>query len=101
ARARAKRALSLHANDQRRAAIEPSRLFARVVVLRPLLAVAHRAQTIGADAAAREVIAHRVGAAFAEREVVFGRADVAGVAFDLEPQLRILLQRRDRLVERA
>ena len=48
----------------------------------------------------RQVVAHGVRAPLAEREVVFGRADVAGVAFDLEPQLRVLLQRLDRLVER-
>ena len=48
-----------------------------------------------------EVLAHRGRAAFAERQVVFGRADVAGVAFDLDLQVRVLLQRAHRFVERA
>ena len=76
--------LLLDAHDERGAAIEAAGLFARVVVLRPLLAVADGAQPVGADAAAGQVVAHRVGAALAERQVVFGRADVAGVAFDLD-----------------
>ena len=33
-----------------------------------------------------EVVAHRGGAPLAERQVVFRRADVAGVPFDLDPQ---------------
>ena len=85
--------LSAQSHHQRRAAIEAARLFARVVELRPLLAVADRAEAVGADAAARQVVADRGGAAFAERQVVLGRADVAGVAFDLDPQRRVLLQR--------
>src|SRR4051812_11170819 len=72
----------LHSHDHGGPAIEAARLFTRVVVLRPFLAVAHDVQPIGADAAARQVVAHRGRPALAEREVVLGRADVAGVAFD-------------------
>jgi hypothetical protein len=82
-------------------AVEPARFLAGVVVLRALLAVAHGAEPIGADAAAREIVAHRVGAPLAERQVVLGRADVAGVPFDLDAQVGVLLQRPDRLVEGA
>src|SRR5215467_7209559 len=65
------------------ATIEAPRLLTRVVVLRPLLAVADRLQAIGADAAAHEIVLHRGGAALAEGEVVLRRADVARVSFDL------------------
>ena len=91
----------LHAHDEGGATVQPARLFAGVVVLRPLLTVADGPQPVGADAAAGEVLADRVGAALAERQVVFRRADVAGVALDLDAQVRVLLQRADRLVERA
>ena len=40
------------------------------------------------DAAADQVVAHRVRAPIAQRQVVFRRADVAGVPFDLDPQRR-------------
>ena len=49
---RVQRVLPLDADDERRAAIQAARLFARVVVLRPLFAVADGVQPIGADAAA-------------------------------------------------
>ena len=56
---------------------------------RPLLTVAHRAQPIGADPAADQVVLHRVRAPIAERQVVFRRPDVAGVPFDFDPQRRV------------
>src|SRR5262245_1394972 len=95
--------LAHESDDQRRSTVEAARLLAGVVVLRTLLAVADGAEPIRADAAADEIVAHRVGAAFAEREVVFRRADVAGVAFDLDADVGVLrpLQRRYRFVERA
>src|SRR5918999_2578932 len=68
----------LHAHEQCGAPVQAARFLARVVVLRPLFAIADRAQAIGADAAAGEVLADRRRTAFAEREVVLGRADVAG-----------------------
>src|SRR4051794_37065600 len=85
-----------HAHGEGGAPVEAPRLFARVVVLRSLLTVAHAAEPVRTDAVAREVVANRVRAALAERQVVFGRADVAGVAFDLDPQARVLAQCRDR-----
>src|SRR5688572_2768580 len=83
------------------AAIEATRLFARVVVPRPLFAVAHRLQAIGAHTVRGQVFAYGGGAAFAEREVVFGRADVAGVAFERQPQRGVFLHRRHGLLEQA
>src|SRR5262245_40632821 len=80
------RLLPLEVDDERRTTVQPASLLAAVVVLRPLLAVADRAQPVGSDAPADQVIAHRVGAAIAERQVVLGRADIARMAFDLEPQ---------------
>ena len=77
--------LLLQPDDHRGAPVQTPRLFAGVVVLRPLLTVADRAQTVGARSPRDdEVVADGVGAALAERQVVFGRADVAGVAFDLD-----------------
>src|SRR6187397_1850913 len=69
-----------HVHDEGGAAIEPARFLACVVVLGPLFTVAHRAEPRRRDATSGEVIAHRVRAMDAKRHVVFGRADVAGVA---------------------
>ena len=77
-------------HDERGATVQSPRLFARVVVLRLLFTVADGLQSRGGDAVLRQVIAHRVGAAFAERQVVFGRADAAGVAFNGQAQRRVL-----------
>src|SRR5262249_46177655 len=88
-------------DDERGAAVEPAGLFARVVVLRALFAEAHRREPVGGDAAANEVVAHRVGAALAEGEVVLRRADVAGVPFDVHADVGVALQHGDRLVGRA
>src|SRR5437868_2663852 len=67
-----------------RAAVEPARFLTAVVVLRPFLTVADRPHPVGRNAAADEVVLHRIRTAIAEREVVLGRADVAGVPFDLD-----------------
>src|SRR6476660_5341454 len=64
------------------ASIEAARLLAAVVVLRPLFAVADGVQSIGADTTADKVLAHRGGSPVAQRQIVLGRADVAGVPFD-------------------
>src|SRR3954454_17352238 len=66
------------------APIQASRFLAAVVVLRPLLTVAHRPQAVGGDTTAHQVVLHGVRATVAEGEVVFGRADAAGVTFDLD-----------------
>src|SRR3954466_3235608 len=66
--------LALQRDSQRGAAVETARLFPGVVVLRPLFTVADGAEAIRTDAAADEIVAHRTGAALAEREVVLGRA---------------------------
>ena len=67
------------AHHERGATVETARFLTRVVVLRPLLAVAHRSKPVGSNTAAREVVLHGISPALAERQVVFGRADVAGV----------------------
>src|SRR5438046_2599007 len=88
-------------DEERGAAIQAPGLFARVVVLRPFLAVAYGREPAGGDTPADEVVAHRIGATLTEGHVVFRRADVARVAFDLDADVGVALQHRDRLVERA
>src|SRR4029453_5182203 len=88
--------LLLDSHEERGAAVEPAGFLARVVVFWTLFTVADRAQSVGADAVLLQVLADRVRTPLAERQVVFGCADVAGVAFDLEPEVRVLLQRSDR-----
>src|SRR5687767_14235955 len=83
------------------ATVQAPRLFARVVMLWPLLAVADRADAVGADPAAHQILAHGAGAPVAERDVVLRRADVAGVSFDLDSRLRILLHRLDGFIQGA
>src|SRR6187200_2592730 len=70
--------LPRNANHHRGSAVEPPSFLAGVVVFRTLFAVAHCAQAIGADAARRQVLADGGCTPLAEREVVLGRADVAG-----------------------
>src|SRR2546426_7030532 len=72
----------LQSHRERRTAIQPSRLLAAVVVLRPFLTVADGLHAVGRDSAVDQILTDCLRAAFAEREVVFGRADVAGVTFD-------------------
>src|SRR5688572_19970015 len=84
---------------QRGASVQATSLFTGVIVLWPLFAVAHRLQAIGADAVRRQVLAHRGRAALAERQVVFSRADVAGVALERQSQRGVLFHRRHRLLK--
>src|SRR4029078_1452239 len=93
--------LLLPPHDELRAPVQAARLFARVVVLGPLFTVAHGAEPVRGHAARRQVVADGGAAALAEAEVVLGGADAAGVAFDLEPQRRVVPHRADRLVEDA
>src|SRR5215218_8149281 len=51
---------------------------------RPLLAVGDRADAGSWDAASGKIVAHHLGAAAAEREIVFARAALVGVALDQE-----------------
>src|SRR5262245_20701444 len=83
--------LLLQTDDQRGPTVEAAGFFARVVMLRTFLAVAHGAEPIGPNATAGEVLTHGVRATIAEREVVLRRADAAGVALDLDAQRGILL----------
>src|SRR6185503_20526257 len=69
---------------------------------RALLAVGDRAHAARRDAARGEIVADRLGAPRAERDVVFARAALVGVAFDRElAVLRILIEPLRLLVERA
>src|SRR5205823_4220482 len=65
----------LDSDDERGSPVEAARLFARVVVLRALLAVAPRFETAGGNAARDEVVADAGRAPLTERQVVLGRAD--------------------------
>src|SRR5260221_14512687 len=69
--------------------VEPARLFAAVVVLGPLFAVADGAEAVGADAAARQVVPHRGRPPLAELHGVFCRGDSARVAFDPDVYLLV------------
>ena len=71
---------------------------------RTLLAVGDRAHAVGLDAARGQIVAHRLGAPGAERDVVFARAALVGMALDREgiavvaaEPLRLLVEGRDRL----
>src|SRR4029077_7541941 len=86
---------------QRRTTIQAARFFTRVLVLRPLLTIADRPEAVFRDAAAHEVVLHSRRAPIAEREVVLGRADVAGVPFDLDPKRRRLAHRANGFVQDA
>src|SRR5262249_41383440 len=66
-------------HGERRATVQAARFLARVVVLRTLFSIADRPQPVGADAAAHQIVLHRVRAPVAQRQVVLGRPDVAGV----------------------
>src|SRR5262245_32606738 len=59
---------------------------------RALLAEGYGLDSACADAVAREVAPHRHGPLRTEREVVFARAALIGVAFDRDPILRILAE---------
>src|SRR3954464_5252028 len=71
---------------------------------RALLAVGDRAHAVRLDTARGQIVAHRLRAPGAERDVVFARAALVGVALDREgiaivlaEPLRLLFERRDRL----
>src|SRR5215207_4613024 len=66
---------------------------------RPLLAVGDRADAGGGDAPRSKIVAHHLGAAAAEREVVFARAALVGVALDQERVARVARQPLGLLVE--
>src|SRR5215475_11120440 len=51
---------------------------------RPLLAVGNRPHAVGIDPARSEIVAHRLGAPGAERDVVFARAAFVRVTLDRE-----------------
>src|SRR5262245_23058055 len=84
-------------HGQRGAPVQPPSFLARVVVLRPLFAVAHCSESVGADPAAGQVVTNRSRTTLAKREVVLGRADVAGVTLDHEAQRAVGLHRGDGL----
>ena len=89
----------LQAHDERGAAVEPARFLAGVVVHRALFTKGDGLQPVGADAAAGHVVAHRVGAPFPERLIVFRGADVAGMPLKRETQRIVFVHCRDGLVE--
>src|SRR5215210_5847467 len=81
-------------NDYRevRAAIHRASSGGAVIGNRTLFAVADGAEPSHRDATALEVIAHRVGAALSEGQVVFDGADAVAVAFDGHVEARVGLQ---------
>src|SRR5262245_12725547 len=68
---------------------------------RPLLAVRDGAHAISVDAARDHIVAHRLRAAGAERDIVLARAALVGMTFDGEAVLGIVLQPLHLLVERG
>jgi hypothetical protein len=72
---------------------------------RPLLAVGDGAHALARNAARHQIFAHGLGAASAERDIIFTRAALVGMAFDRESvaivigqPLRLLVERRARLI---
>src|SRR4029079_10977588 len=65
------------------------------------LAVGNRTHAAGLDAARCEIVADCLRAGGAERDVVFARAALVGVAFDREGVVAVLLQPLRLLVERG
>src|SRR4051812_22926150 len=59
---------------------------------RAFLAVAESGDTVGGDAAGGQVVLHRGGAAVAQRQIVFARAALVGVAFDRHADIAVLLE---------
>src|SRR5665811_686683 len=57
---------------------------------RPLLAVGDGAHAVGLDAARDQIIAHALRPAGAQRDVVFARAALVGMAFDGEGILAVV-----------
>src|SRR5665811_1601802 len=66
---------------------------------RPLLAVGDGAHAVGLDAARDQIVARGLGAPCAERDVVFARAALVGVAFDGEGILAVIGEPLRLLVE--
>src|SRR5689334_151977 len=66
---------------------------------RPFLAVRYGPHAVRLDAARDQIIVHRLGAPGAERDVVFARAALVGMALDHEIVLRIGAQPLRLLVE--
>jgi hypothetical protein len=90
-----------YAHHERSAAIEAAGFFTRIVVFGTFFAVAERADSVGANPAAQEIVADGVRATIAECEIVFRRPDVARVAFDLDAHLSVFLQALDEFVQHA
>src|SRR5688572_1553913 len=81
------------------AAVHRASLGSVVVGNRTLFAVADRPQPVRRNAAAGEIVANRVGAPLAEREVVLDGADAVAVAFDRHVERRVRLQLLHGVVE--
>ena len=62
--------------------------------LRPLLAIADGLDAVRIDAVRHEIVAHRVRAPFAERQVVFARAALVAVTLDSDGVVAILAEPR-------
>src|ERR1051325_9120718 len=72
-----------------RAAVLLPAVLAALAAERTLLAIAHGAQPLGADAEGRQVLLGGVGAPVAQRQVVVVGAALVGVAFDGEDEFRV------------
>src|SRR6185369_135630 len=92
---------SLYFDHQYCASVQTSRFFARVVVLRVLLAVAPRLETRGRDAARNQIVSDTGGAPLTERQIVLRRPDAAGMPFDDYVPRRVCLQPCHRVVQQT
>src|SRR5262245_25848375 len=68
---------------------------------RPFLAVRDGPHAVAVDATRHQVLADRLGAAGAERDVVLARPALVGVTFDGERVLAVVLEPLRLLVERG
>ena len=91
----------LDPNNQCRPTIQTTGLFSSIVVLRALFAVADRLQSSAANTSACKILLNGVRTPFSESQVVLGRADVAGVTFNLDRQVGVVLEGRHDFIKNA
>src|SRR5204863_5449884 len=90
---------SLRRHDEMRAAVLRPRRLVVPGVERELLAVAHRTKPVGGDAERHEIGARGDRPAFAQRQIVLGRAAFVAMAFDRDGPASVSLQQGGIVVE--